>query len=294
MTPETFTNRIKYITKSNYSILGLDECVRLLKDKNNRLRLPVVITIDDGWSSILRFAHPILRVADARYTIYLTSWYCKNNNPIFNLAVPFVLWKAKDNGIDLKKINLPVQINDDDLHNCDNLSKKIINYGLKLSINDRYTMLKDICDQVMFDYKSLYEEKWFSLLDSYELSVLIRDGVDIQFHTHTHTWPMDENQADLEILKNKLFIENFTKNIPDHFCYPHGIWDKSQFKYLIKNKIKSATTCDTGLNGYDTNVYALRRFLDSEDKPQIVFEAELSGFISILDKIGIFNIKKLL
>ena len=295
ITPETFKKRIEYIHKSNYCVLQLDDAVRLLKDKNCNHNLPVVITIDDGWSNILKSAHKILHDYEIKYTVYLTSWYCKNNYPIFNLAVPFVLWKAEKNGFELKKINIPIKINDDKLYHHDFLSKIIIDYANEnLSINDSYELLTNICNQVMFDYNDLYENKELSLVDRYELEHLVNDGVDIQLHTHTHRWPQDGDAADLEISKNRLFIEGMTNKRSDHLCYPSGIWDKSQFEYLDKNKIKSAVTCDDGLNDYNTNVYTLHRLLDSEDKQQIVFEAELSGFIFILNKIGIFKIAKMI
>ena len=294
ITPETFRKRIEYIRKSNYCVLQLDDAVRLLEGKNCNHNLPVVITIDDGWSSILTSAHKILHDYELNYTVYLTSWYCKNNNPIFNLAVPFVLWKAEKNGFELKKINLPIKI-DDKVYHRDFLSKIIIDYASeKLSITDCYELLIDICNQAKLDYDDLFNNKELSLVDLHELEHLVNDGVDIQLHTHTHKWPQDEDMADSEILKNRLFIEDITHKHPDHFCYPSGIWDKSQFKFLDKNKIKSAVTCDDGLNDYDTNIYTLHRFLDSEDKQQIVFEAELSGFLFVLNKIGIFKIAKLM
>jgi Polysaccharide deacetylase. len=295
ITPETFIKRIEYINRSNYCILQLDDAVRFLKNRTYNCNLPIVITIDDGWSSILKLAHKIFREHSVVYTVYLTSWYCKNNNPIFNLAVPFVLWKAEKSGFELKKINLPVKINDDKLYNHDDLSKVITNYANEnLSIGERKNLLADICSQVMFDYDDLCKNKELSLVDCSELKCLVNDGVDIQLHTHTHKWPYDEDAADLEISKNRLFIEDMTRKHPDHFCYPSGVWDKVQFKFLDKNKIKSAVTCDAGLNDYNTNMYALHRLLDSENKQQIVFEAELSGFIFILNKIGIFKIAKLM
>lgn len=293
ITPETLKKRINYITKSDYSILGLNDAVRLLKANKGIPDLPIVITIDDGWSSILRLAHPIFHNARVKYTVYLTSWYYKNNFPLFNLVVQFVLWSAYKNGFELKNIPLPFKVDDNVYNNHKDLSKEIINYCSKeLSINDRYTLLRNICNQVMFDYDSLEKNKSLSLVDKCELEILIKDGVDIQLHTHTHKWPLDEITAEAELSKNRLYIESATNSSADHLCYPSGIWHESQFKYLDKNNIKSATTCEAGLNCQSTNKYLLHRFLDADNIPQIVFEANMSGFIYIMEKINIFKITK--
>jgi peptidoglycan/xylan/chitin deacetylase (PgdA/CDA1 family) len=295
ITPETFRKRVKYITGGGYSILRLGEAVELLNDNKKLPNMSTVITIDDGWANILKSAHPILKLANVPYTVYVTSWYSINNKPIFNLAVQYVLWKAKSNGLDLCKLTLPIEFNFKDLEEGGSLSKKIIDYGIKkLSLSERYSLLQDLCRQTGIDYCKLEFDRELTLLDEHDLEKLCADGVDLQLHTHTHSWPLDEKLANFQLSENRVFLEKITKQSVCHFCYPSGIWDFSQIDYLQKNMIKSATTCERGLNNNQTNIYALNRYLDSEAIPQIVFEAEMSGFIHLLEKYGLLKLKGLL
>lgn len=291
--PETFRKRIEYITKCNFSLLRLADAIKLMRTGDELHKIPVVITIDDGWESILKYAHPILHSANVPYTVYVTSWYSINNQPIFNLAVPFVLWKAQNAEYNFRNLNLPITLENEDIEEYGSLAKKIIDYGInELSYEERYSWLEDMCEQIGVDYSSLKNNKELTLLDTPNLEKLYRDGVDIQLHTHSHSWPLDENAANSELSKNRTYLEKITKKPLKHFCYPSGSWDPSQFVYLKNNGIESATTCDDGFNNSQTNIYALNRLLDSEEKAQIVFEAELSGFVPVLNKFGLSKIKK--
>lgn len=292
ITPETFKKRIEYIAKGRFTILSLWRGIEVIKDDNRQIKLPLVVTIDDGWAAILKSAHPILQLAKVPYTVYVTSWYSINNMPIFNLVVPYVLWKAKKNSFDFKGIDIPIKFDDYDVDNIVSLAKKIVEFGERqLSLVERYDFLKSLCKKIGVNYSKLEFEKNLTLLSEPELEKLCADGVDLQLHTHTHTWPLDEKLANSELKKNRAYLEKIAKKSLVHFCYPSGIWDSRQFAFLKKNMIESATTCNRGLNNGQTNVYALNRFLDSEEIPQIVFEAEVSGFLHLLEKIGLSKIK---
>jgi hypothetical protein len=49
--------------------------------------------------------------------------------------------------------------------------------------------------------------------------------------------------------------------------------------------ILSATTCESGFVTKKTNPYYLPRFLDGENIPKIIFEAEVCGVLDLLRKI---------
>lgn len=290
---KTFKRRVEYLKKANFKVVQLSESLNFLR-KNRYLSNPVVvITIDDGWFTIKKNAHQILRAANFPYTVYVTSYYCVKEDPIFNLIIPFVLWRANKDNFKFNKLNFPFPLTKEALKDYRIISEKIIEYGInELSHIERCLLMQDVCIQLGIDYNGLKNEKSLSLMTLSDIKELHNDGVDIQLHTHRHKWPLDERLADIELYDNKKYLEKVAGERLEHFCYPSGIWDSRQFNYLKKHQIRSATTCQGGLNYRDTNPYTLNRYLDSEEKPQIVFEAEMSGFFEILQKLKFFHLAR--
>lgn len=119
-----------------------------------------------------------------------------------------------------------------------------------------------------------------------EVRKLAKNGFDIQLHTHRHCFPTeDETVAMKEILDNKQALEAVVNHPLVHFCYPSGIFSKRQWPWLKRLGVQSATTCLPGLNVTEYPALALRRFLDGENVSQIVFVAELFGFLELLRQI---------
>ena len=110
-------------------------------------------------------------------------------------------------------------------------------------------------------------------------------GIDCQLHTHRHRFPEDEAEAAREIAENRAALENVVSGPLEHFCYPGGVWSEEQWPVLESAGVRSAVTCQIGLNDDDTPPYALRRLLDAEDVSQIEFEAEMAGCLELLRKV---------
>src|SRR5690349_16759798 len=66
MRPDTFERRLQVIRRLGMTPLGLAEAVGRLQ-RGTLPRLPVVITIDDGLTGVLRHAHPRLRAQAMPY-----------------------------------------------------------------------------------------------------------------------------------------------------------------------------------------------------------------------------------
>ena len=63
------------------------------------------------------------------------------------------------------------------------------------------------------------------------------------------------------------------------------IYNKDSFDHLARLEVKTATTCYPGFCHENSNPMELPRFLDSENIPQIIFEAEVSGVLELLRKL---------
>jgi hypothetical protein len=134
----------------------------------------------------------------------------------------------------------------------------------------------------------------FRVVDEQQLRELADAGVDIQLHSHSHDWPLDDREkVEGEIAENREILERLVSQPLEHFCYPSGAYTLSDGRILFASElnqgewlaalgIKSATTIEPGLNYPDTPRFALRRLMDGHPVSDIEFEAEMTGFMDIV------------
>lgn len=284
--PEEFAKRMGYLHRKGYQVIGLEQAHQeVAKDVQGKDR--VVITIDDGYVSVLRKAAPIMKKYDFPSTLYLTSYFFNKDCPVFNLAVNYMFWKTKVVCADFSGMGI---VNLDDYNSCeltpDNRNKVAIvvkEYGQRLKGNEkRIALLETLGEILKVDYQQLNKDRLFNLINPEEMQQLQKLGVDIQLHTHRHTFPVDESISEREIQDNKRAINPLLDKPMTHFCYPSGVWSTRHWKVLEQHDIKTATTCQTGFVDSTSPTLAWPRVLDSSRVSQIEFEAEVSGFNELL------------
>ena len=146
---------------------------------------------------------------------------------------------------------------------------------------------QEICTEVAtalgLDFDAIRTKRGLSLLTPDELRQLDDYGIDVQLHTHRHTFPSnDPEQARSEVLDNRVILEKVLGRRLEHFCYPSGVWSRNLLPMLNEEGIVSATTCQAGMNDQTTNPLALYRVLDQDNMHDIELEAELTGFCELL------------
>jgi len=280
--PEVFDKRMSYLKHSGYKVIELDEAYEDISKgvtKDDR----VVITIDDGFVSVLKKAAPILKQYEFPSTLYLTSYFFDKNCPVFPLAAGYMFWKSKVSQADFSRLNIPAleaytdcQLTKDNKNKIENLVKE---YGQSLKGNEHRVALLDKLGEILqVDYDQLNQDILFNLVTKQELAELQHHGVDIQLHTHRHTFPVDQDIAVKEIQDNKVVVDPLLDKPMKHFCYPSGVWSERHWNALTEEKVLTATTCTTGLVDEKSPLFAWPRILDSSRVSQIEFEAEVSGF----------------
>jgi peptidoglycan/xylan/chitin deacetylase (PgdA/CDA1 family) len=292
MTQHTFARRLGYLAKNGFTVLPLSDAMIRMKEES----LPnssIVITIDDGFASIKNLAHPLLFNNRFPYTVYITSYYCIKESPIFNLSLPYIFWKSCVKRITLNDKKTPfigtIELNNGPV--TGEFIVKIIDYGQNnLDHNGRMELLKYFSDKLDVNFEELRNSRIFNLLNKEEIRDLFESNLaDFQLHTHRHKWPFNESDALEELEKNKEFLLPLVGYRFKHFCYPSGIWSYEQIHFLEKAGIESATTCESGFNDSTTNNFLLKRILDDEGKSQLEFESEVCGFKDIIKRIGILK-----
>jgi len=245
----------------------------------------VTITFDDGFYSIYKHAIPILREKNLPCTIYITTYYCVKQNPIFRLAVQYMFWKTKIDKIDGKGLGTSqkgfISIENGSIR--DKVIWEIISHGeTKLNEDERCHFLRELGNRLGVPYEDIVKSRILSIMSPGEITQVANNGFSIQLHTHRHYYPEDPLGSQLEIQENKSILAPLTDMPLDHFCYPSGLWSENHFASLTKEGIESATTCDPGLNFYNTPKLALKRILDGQHMSHIQFEAEISGAIELI------------
>ena len=283
----TFEQRMTYLAEHGYTVLGLDEGVDGLQS-GVLPDLPTVITIDDGWFNIKRYAHQILKRHGFPYTIYVSSHYSKHQVPLFNISIQHLLKATRRRKAQFDGLNLPFDSTVDlsDEARANETRDRLIDYGhTRLNPEQRRDLVLKVAELLEVDFERLDEERAYHFVSASEIRELVADGVDIQMHSYRHVWPMERDRALKELSDDRAYLEPLAGKTLHHFCYPSGIYDESQFPYLTEADVKSATTCKSGHNDAETHVFALNRFLDSDDIHPLEFEAEMTGYLELMRKL---------
>lgn len=282
----TLEQRMKYLKKNNFNVVSLTMALKRLDEGKSLPNNSVVITIDDGWYSTITHADEIISKYSFPYTIYVTSYYAKKEIPVLNVLLRYLLWSYKEDKLEMNSLNIPGLKNEcsfSDIDQKNEARNTLLTYFDSLtSTGDQLEFVKKISLLFGVDYNKIESDRYLSLLNLSEINKLSEKGVDIQLHTHRHNLPLRQrDKFENEIFENRSCLIPFVGNDLEHFCYPSGIYDQSCEETFKKIGVTSAATCEPGFVSFRSNKYYLPRFLDGENIPQIIFEAELSGVSEI-------------
>jgi peptidoglycan/xylan/chitin deacetylase (PgdA/CDA1 family) len=284
MAPETFERRLRLLADGRYPVLALGEAVERLARGDLPARA-VVITIDDGFYGTFRLAWPALRHYGFPATIYMTTYYCVKEHPIFGLVVEYMLWKTRATVLELDGLGTP-------LRGCAPLQDPAVRQRLGRAIgehgethcseDERVAIARRLGDRLGVSYDELAASRMLNLMTVDELRELAAAGADVQAHTHRHRFPRRQSEAQRELDDNRGVLEPALGRRLEHFCYPSGEWHEEHWPWLAAAGMRTATTCEQGLNYPNTPRLALRRFLDGEHITDVEFEAEITGYAELL------------
>lgn len=286
MRRETFARRMAILDRAGLPVISLDEAVDKLK-ANLIKNSEVVITFDDGWATNLSIAYPILQAHRFPATIYITTEHLGHGTEVFNVVLHYLFLSSQRTSVVFEGIHPEIdgsyRLEPNVLHAVEAIASAAERH---LSIGERQACLGRIATALGLDIDTVLQGDRFRLLTAEQIGWLSRHGVSIQLHTHTHNLPSESAEAmNAEITQNRSAIEAITGTPASHFCYPSGLHSEQHLKWLSAIGIKSATTCESGLDDSTTNCLLLRRYLDQENFSDIEFEAALSGFPFLLRRM---------
>jgi len=286
MPAELFRRRLEQLRRSRSVVLPLDEAIKRLYE-NDLPDKSVALTFDDGTSDFYQQAFPLLKEFQFPATLYLTTFYSHYNRPIFDLMCAYLLWKGREEPLDLQKI-----IGCDgrfDLRSAaarDAARVEILAFaeGRNMSAEEKDALLASLAKELRVDYDQLLAQRTLHVLKPDEVRQLATGGIDVQLHSHRHRTPLDRELFLREIEDNRKSVCEMTGRDAAHFCYPSGTHDLRFLPWLDEAGIISATTCDTGFASPASNRLLLPRVIDTSALSAIEFEGWLTGVSAALPR----------
>jgi len=275
----SFRQRLQALRDARIEVLPLEEGLSRLHAGTLPPRA-AVITFDDGFYDFYNLALPLLREFAVPATLYLSTHYCGYRLPIFNLVIPYLLWKSGLAMVDWEEAGLPptpVGTYLERLRATQALSQFAASRQLDTQGQD--DLARRFATYLGIDYDDLLQARLFQLVTPEEAALTSRAGVDIQLHTHRHRTPRDHALFIREIRDNRDRIRDFTGHEAFHFCYPSGDYAPEFLPWLRELGVRSATTCETGLASARSEPLLLPRVLDGEQVTPVEFEAWLCGLL---------------
>jgi peptidoglycan/xylan/chitin deacetylase (PgdA/CDA1 family) len=276
---ELFRRRIEYLRHKCYPILPLGESLEAL-DQGRLPACATVITMDDGWEGVYSVALPIIKELAIPVTLYVPTFYIQHPMPVFTVTLSYLFWRTKAHRAELPR-DLGSFVLDSDAERAEAVAQEL---GATLPAADRLKFLKEMAEALDVSFADIETQHLFRVVDEQQLRELADAGVDIQLHSHSHQWSVDDSRTtvEAEIADNRRFLEKVVSHPLEHFCYPSGIHGPHQGGWLAVLGVKSATTIEPGLNYPNTPRFALRRLMDGHPVSDIEFEAEMTGFMEIV------------
>jgi len=286
MNATTFSRRMALLAEWQYPIVPLSA---LIDPGGDHLPCATAITIDDGWHGTWSAMLPVLEQHNYPATVYLTTYYCLNQNPVIDVALQYCFHVAASRNIGTVHLPQyqfgPFYIKSEVVPQDAFMAALDTAKGLS-SDRERQEFLKTLCRELGINYEKMLVERWFHLMSPDEVRDAAARGVSFECHTHHHrTTHRGESSLEQEIIINSEHIQQLTGKVPQHFCYPSGHYTQNMWPILENNRLISATTTDIGLVDGSNDRYALPRILDGQDVSELEFEAEMSGFMELVRRL---------
>ena len=274
-----FRRRMQAIRDFGYQVLPLGPAVE--QSIQGALEKPTVaITFDDGWHDFYTRAWPVLREFEYPATIYQTTFYTIYNRPIFDPAIPYLLWKAKgkvlaDPRVTGSSRSFPLSSPSAIQEATETVRRRARQLNYRAEEKD--AMVAQLAESLELDFPDFLRSRTLHLMNAAEVAEVSRSGMDIQLHTHSHWMPRDRNLFVREIERNRFFIEKSTLKPAIHFCYPNGWYRPELGEWLKGAGVQTATTCDPGVVAGASDRMYLPRLTDSCFVSDVRFESWLAG-----------------
>ena len=284
--PDLLRQRFEALRRGSYRVVSLAEGVRRLYDGTLPARA-VALTFDDGAYDFYTRALPILEEFGYPATVYLTTYYCRFQRPVFNTMLRYLLWKSRGMLNTEGLVDQPTTFDLQTQSGRENAFAAIARacVARELSGAAKDDVLTSVANRLAIDYDTMIRRRFLHVMSPAEVEKLPAELIDVQLHTHRHRVPVEQSAFAREIDDNRREIVSMTGKGDDtiaHFCYPSGVTNPSFDGWLRAAGVASATTCFPGIASPDSDPLMLPRVIDTVNVAEVEFEGWLTGASAFL------------
>jgi peptidoglycan/xylan/chitin deacetylase (PgdA/CDA1 family) len=281
--PALFRDRMEALRRMDCAVLPFGDALDRLYAGSLPPRA-VTITFDDGGYDFYKVAYPILRDYGFPATLYLTTYYSEYNRPVFDVMLPYLLWKGRLRSLTWPEyLPAPVRLDERGREEArSRIRDRARQAGLSAAQKD--DVLAELAARLEVDYAGLCAKRILHLMTPAEAGEMAAAGVDIQLHTHRHRLPLRRDLFLKEIEDNRRSIAALSAAPAVHFCYPWGSCRPEFREFLRSAEVESAVTTQAGLADMRTDRYALPRLADVATLTAGEFAGWVSGLASLLPR----------
>jgi peptidoglycan/xylan/chitin deacetylase (PgdA/CDA1 family) len=284
---DLFEQRLRTLRDGGFNVLPLGEAVERL-NRNDLPAKAVVLTFDDGLADFYYKAFPLLRAYKMPATVYLSTYYCYNNLPVFGVMTQYLMWRARLSAARVQDPNLGWTTTQEftttqDRATAARLLEQFAN-ARAVSAAEKEDLAAAVAQHLNLDYDKIRRTLVLNLMTPEQVKEVHAGGVSIELHTHRHRTPHEPGLFTREIQDNRERIEAITGEVPTHFCYPSGVWRPDMLPLLKRNNVVSATTCEPGLAIRGADPLLLPRHIDTTSQTSAEFDGWLSGVSQFLPR----------
>jgi peptidoglycan/xylan/chitin deacetylase (PgdA/CDA1 family) len=281
--PDRLRRRLTHLRNAGCSVLPLPSALQRLYNGTLPPR-SVAITYDDGTYDFYQVALPVIREFSYPVTVYLTTYYSDHNQPVFNVMLRYLLWKAQG-----RALHFPEVVPEDTPLTEDSRPEVAAAFRQfaaenALSGSQKDLLLERLAQALEINYPELRQRRLLQLMTPEEAREAARSGVDVQLHTHRHRLYDSRPEFQGEIEENRRRVESITGRPANHFCYPAGCHLPEFPQWLGEMGVLSATTTETGIATRSSNPFLLPRLIDTSKLSSAEFAAWVSGLAALLPR----------
>lgn len=257
-----FQKQISFIKKF-YNVIPLEDIFILPSSRNRKAK--AVVTFDDGYRSIYKYAYPILKKYNIPATVFLTVDSIEKNIPIWPDLVSHYISTTQKDSIDLVLGGSRVSFSFGSTEEKIKAIKEIKDLFKRISNDERLMFMQELKQKLEVNDDV---GEGLEMLSWDEIREMSKNNIFFGGHTLSH--PILPNlsleETKMELIQSKRIIEEKLNTSVYSFAYPNGL--ENDFNNDIKNILvdsgyRLACTTIFGKNDRNTDSLGLKRVYTS-------------------------------
>ncbi|MFL5348028.1 MAG: spore coat polysaccharide deacetylase ExoL [Hyalangium sp.] len=259
---ETFRRHLEEAANAGYEFASIGDAVDVMAGRRATKRDLCVVTFDDGYRDVYRYAYPLLKQMGVPAIIYLPTAFIGTSRRFNHDRLFHLVRHAKQRRLKPYFTTLPapaMELIEPVLSERKTLSAALDDFIGEHSASVLVEVI-DALEQELGGGSELMPEQG-DVMDWDDVRRMARDGFEFGAHTLGHTVLTLEppDVVEREILESKLAIEREVKSSVRDFAYCNGWYSDEIIRVLMKHGFRSGVTTEDVPNRIGGDPFTLKR-----------------------------------